>query len=92
MLRSVQQTRGSVLPRRSRVLIAVPPGGFGAQLAIMHAWLDQHCGPLGWDSAPAGTRGIINDAVAFYFGDLVVARAFIARFSCGYRNTGCAGL
>jgi hypothetical protein len=69
------------------VLIAVPPGGFGGQLAVMHAWLDQHCGPSGWAAAPAGTGGVVNDAVAFYFGDPAAARAFVARFSCGYRNT-----
>lgn len=70
---------------RWRVLIAVPPEGFGAQLAIMQAWLDQNCGPSGWDAAPAGIAGIVNDAVAFYFASADNARAFVARFSCGYR-------
>jgi hypothetical protein len=68
-----------------RVLVAVPPGGFGAQLAIMRAWLDKACGPSGWRSAPAGLDGIVNDAVAFYFADRDAARAFVGRFGCGYR-------
>jgi hypothetical protein len=67
------------------VLIAVPPAGFGGQLAMMRAWLDHNCGPAGWATAPAGFGGVVNDAVAFYFADRETARAFIARFSCGYR-------
>jgi hypothetical protein len=74
-----------------RVLIAVPLAGFGAQLAIMHAWLDQSCGQAGWASAPAGLDGVVNDAVAFYFYDRSAARAFVERFSCGYRSTLAAG-
>jgi hypothetical protein len=35
--------------------------------------------------APAGLGGIVNDALAFYFADAETARAFIDRFSCGYR-------
>ena len=50
-----------------RVLLAVPPGGFGAQLGAMRAWLDANCGPEGWAWAPAGTGGVANDALAFYF-------------------------
>lgn len=87
-----QQIRDAAWPRCWRVLIAVPPSGFGAQLAVMHAWLDQHCGPTGWATAPAGTRGVVNDAVAFYFADAAAARAFVARFGCGYRNTASTGL
>ncbi len=68
-----------------RVLMAVPPGGFGAQLALMQGWLDDTCGPGGWASAPAGLAGVANDAVAFYFADRDQARAFVSRFSCGYR-------
>ena len=87
MSRPVQQSPGYRFPQRWRVLIAVPANGFGRQLAVMHAWLDQHCGPRGWTTAPAGMGGIVNDAVAFYFCDPAVARAFVARFGCGYRNT-----
>jgi hypothetical protein len=75
-----------------RVLIAVPPSGFGAQLKIMRGWLDQSCGPSGWEAAPAGIAGIVNDAVAFYFADRAAARAFVDRFSCGYRTAPPLGL
>lgn len=68
-----------------RVRLAVPPDGFGRQLATMHAWLDDTCGPGGWASAPAGIAGIINDAVAFYFEDAAFAHAFVNRFCCAYR-------
>ncbi len=72
-------------PLRWRVLIVVPPTGLGGQLAVMRAWLDHHCGAAGWGAAPAWIVGIVNDAVAFYFADRVEARAFVERFSCGYR-------
>ncbi len=68
-----------------RVRIAVPPHGFGRQLAIMHAWLDETCGADGWTSAAAGLAGVLNDAVAFYFEDAAFAHAFVNRFCCGYR-------
>jgi len=63
----------------------VPLEGFGRQLSVMHAWLDEVCGPAGWTSAPAGLVGVINDAVAFYFDDAALAQAFVNRFCCGYR-------
>jgi hypothetical protein len=76
----------SNMPRACwRVLIAVPPAGWGGQLAVMRAWLDDHFGPSGWASAPAGRIGVVNDAVAFYFADPLAAGAFVERFSCGYR-------
>jgi len=68
-----------------RVRLAVPSGGFGRQLAVMHAWLDEVCGPDGWTSAPAGLVSVVNDAVAFYFEDAAFAHAFVNRFCCGYR-------
>ncbi|MGH7095284.1 MAG: hypothetical protein ACREFB_17355 [Stellaceae bacterium] len=68
-----------------RVRIAVPPDGFGRQLAAMHAWLDATCGSAGWASAPAGLTGVVNDAVTFYFDDAALADAFVTRFCCGYR-------
>jgi hypothetical protein len=83
---------GVARPCRWRVLIAVPPGGFGAQLPIMRAWLDATCGRTGWASAPAGRAGIVNDALAFYFADPEAARAFVGRFGCGYRPAPCRGL
>jgi hypothetical protein len=68
-----------------RARIAVPLEGLGRQLEIMHAWLDETCGAEGWASAPAGTTGIVNDALALYFEDAAFAHAFVARFCCGYR-------
>ena len=52
-----------------RVRIVVPPEGLGRQLEIMHAWLDETCGAEGWATAPAGTTGIVDDALALYFED-----------------------
>jgi hypothetical protein len=74
-----------------RVRIAVPPEGLGRQLALMHAWLDDTCGAGGWSSAPAGTHGVVNDALAFYFESAAFAHAFVARFCCGYRIATIAG-
>jgi hypothetical protein len=74
-----------------RVRIAVPPDGLGAQLTLMHAWLDDTCGGEGWATAPAGTVGVVNDAIAFYFADAAFAHAFVARFCCGYRVETIAG-
>jgi hypothetical protein len=88
-----QQTDDQAAPAlRWRVLVAVPPAGFGAQLGLMRAWLDNSCGPAGWAAAPAGTGGIVNDALAFYFADAAAARAFILRFGCGYRGAQCKPL
>ena len=74
-----------------RVRIAVPPEGLGRQLMLMHAWLDETCGASGWASAPAGTIGVVNDAVAFYFECAAFAHAFVTRFCCGYRIETIAG-
>jgi hypothetical protein len=76
----------------ARVRLAVPPDGFGRQLVIMHAWLDETCGAAGWNSSPAGLVGVINDAVAFYFEDAAFARAFVNRFCCGYRTVAAGRL
>ncbi len=73
-------------PCRWQVLIAVPPAGFGPQLAMMRAWLGENCGSAGWEAAPAGSGGVVNDALAFYVTDRAAARAFVERFSCGYRT------
>ena len=66
------------------VRIAVPPEGLGRQLEIIHAWLDETCGAEGWAIAPAGTTGIVNDALTLYFEDAAFAHAFVARFCSGY--------
>ena len=74
------------------MLLAVPPGGFGAQLGVMRAWLDANCGAEGWAWAPAGTGGVANDALAFYFIEPQRAEAFIRRFCCAYRSLRPSGL
>ena len=81
--RKIQREAERTFPVRVR--IAVPPEGFGRQLPVMHAWLDEVCGAAGWTSAPAGLMGVLNDAVAFYFNDTAFAQAFVNRFCCGYR-------
>jgi hypothetical protein len=63
-----------------RVRVAIPSGGFGERLNRMHAWLDDSCGADGWSMTPAGIRGVINDAVAVYFRDAILAAAFVARW------------
>jgi hypothetical protein len=74
-----------------RVRIAVRREGLGRRHEIMHAWLDETCGAEGWGTAPAGTTGIVNDALALYFEDGAFAYAFVARFCCGYRVETIAG-
>ena len=89
MTASAKRADGSPQALAWRVLVAVPPSGFGGQLATMRAWLDTVCGPGNWASAPAGLDGVVNNAVAFYFADAAFARTFIGRFSCGYRPPPC---
>ena len=69
-----------------RIRIAVPASGLGGRLNQMHAWLDEHCGLTGWAMAPAGRRGVVNDALAVYFLDALIASAFVARW-CRGQNT-----
>jgi hypothetical protein len=35
--------------------------------------------------------GVVNDAIAFYFENVSIAQAFVARFCCGYRLDPNAG-
>ena len=63
-----------------RIKMAVPVGGFGAQLTDINAWLDANCGADGWSMTPAGLRGVVNDAVAIYFLDPASAAGFVARW------------
>ncbi len=72
-------------PYHWRVVIAIPPAGFGRQLAVMQAWLDASCGAAGWEAMPAGIGGARNDAIAFHFADRAFANAFLNRFCCGYK-------
>lgn len=92
MARAAQQAqRGAERRYPVRVRIAVPPDGLGHQLTLMYAWLDDTCGGDGWATAPAGSIGVVNDAIAFYFADAAFAHAFVARFCCGYRIETIAG-
>ncbi len=63
-----------------RIVVAVPPGGFGQRLNGMQSWFDETCGADGWSMTPAGLRGVVNDAVAIYFADATIAAAFVARW------------
>jgi hypothetical protein len=67
-----------------RIRIAVPPDGFGRQLDQMIAWLDANCGPGFWAMAPSGTFGVMNDALAIYFPNAQLARAFVNRWCIGF--------
>ena len=58
-----------------RIRIAVPQDGFGSQLDQMVAWLDANCGAGAWWMTPAGTSGIVNDALAICFLNTELARA-----------------
>lgn len=82
--RPAPQTTAANLPVAVR--IAVPPGGFGAQLAVMRAWLDAACGPGCWSAAPASSNGVRDDQLAFFFADRGQADAFVERFCCGFRT------
>jgi len=63
-----------------RIAIKVPEAGIGARYLPMTEWLDENCGLGGWAIAPAGTRGIANDAVAVFVSTPICAAAFIARW------------
>jgi hypothetical protein len=62
-----------------RVRVAVPPGGFGNELARMYEWLDDH---VGKDRYWSGGAGDHSDAACFYFLTVDNARAFVERFGC----------
>jgi hypothetical protein len=70
-----------ILPVRIR--IAVPADGLGSQLDQMIAWLDANCGPGFWAMAPSGLSGVVNDALAIYFLDAELSRAFVNRWCIG---------
>ena len=53
-----REVRRESEPRyRRRILVAVPPGGFGAQLATMRVWLDKSAARRGGPSRPRGGVG-----------------------------------
>jgi hypothetical protein len=66
-------------------LIAVPPEGLGNQLDQMIAWLNANCAAGSWSMTPSGTSSVVNDALAIYFLDPVLARAFVSRWCIGCR-------
>jgi hypothetical protein len=47
-----------------RIRIAVPPAGLGKRHTQITAWLDENCGADGWAMTPAGTHGVLNDALS----------------------------
>jgi hypothetical protein len=63
-----------------RIRVAVPAHGLGSRLDDIKAWLDDNCGADGWAMTPSGLRGVLNDAVAVYFRDAMLAGAFVARW------------
>ena len=63
-----------------RIAIQVPPGGIGQRYKAMTGRLDENCGVDGWSMAPAGVRGVVNDAVAAYVSTPTCAVAFVARW------------
>ena len=65
------------------IRIGVPPEGLGSQLTQMIGWLDANCGAGSWSMTPSGTSGIVNDALAIYFPEPAVARAFVNRWCIG---------
>jgi hypothetical protein len=65
-----------------RVIVAVPPGGFGQRIDRISAWLDENCGADGWAITPAG-RAVVNDAIAVYLRDASFTAAFVSRWCAG---------
>lgn len=65
-----------------RVRVAVPTGGFGEQLNVMHGWLNIHAG-RGNFAIHGAANDLGVDAAFFYFVDISVAKAFVERFTCG---------
>lgn len=63
-----------------RIAIKVPSGGLGHRYPAMSEWLDDNCGVNGWAITSAGTRGVLNDAVAAYVNTPTCAVAFVARW------------
>ena len=63
-----------------RIAVKVPPGGIGHRYTALMEWLDENCGISGWSITSAGTRGVLNDAVAVYVSSPTCAVAFVARW------------
>jgi hypothetical protein len=63
-----------------RIVVKVPESGIGTRYVPMVDWLDEHCGVDGWSITPAGTRGLLNDALAVYINTPACALAFVERW------------
>ena len=63
-----------------RIAIRIPGSGIGSRYKPMSDWLDEQCGIKGWALTSAGTRGLLNDAVAIYGNSPTCAVAFVARW------------
>src|SRR5215469_6522551 len=75
-----------------RIRIGIPPGGLGQRYSQMTDWLDANCGAEGWALTPAGTRGVLNDAISIYFADATLASAFVARWCVGSKVEAAGGV
>ena len=71
-----------------RIAVKVPPGGLGWRYNAMSDWLDDNCGVSGWSMAPAGTRGVLIDAVAIYMSNPTCAVAFVSALAGAWRSIG----
>jgi hypothetical protein len=60
-----------------RIIVRVPGSGIGSRYKPMTDWLDENCGINGWATAAAGTRGVMNDAIAVYVSNPTCAVAFV---------------
>ena len=50
------------------------------------------CGSDAWAMTPSGMRGVLNDAISFYFADATLASAFVARWCVGSRVEAAGGV
>jgi hypothetical protein len=75
-----------------RIRIGIPPGGLGQQYSQITDWLDTNCGADSWALTPAGTRGVLNDAISLYFADATLAGAFVARWCVGSKVEPAGGV
>ena len=73
----------------ARIVVRVPEGGMGHRYTAMTDWLDENCGIDGWAIAPAGTRGVLNDAVAVYVSTPTCAVGLVARWLRRANPPGC---
>jgi hypothetical protein len=69
------------MPGNPRAIITEAEHRFpGTHYGPMTEWLDENCGLGGWSITPAGTRGVLNDAIAVYVNGPTCAVAYVARW------------